>query len=71
MKKEKAQQLRELAPEELNRRLLDLRKKFLELKFKRAANQIKNPLELRAVKRNIARILTVLNEMKGKIKGEA
>jgi len=58
--------LRELADEDLRPKLSSLRKELLDLRFKRAAKQLKNPLKFREVKRDIARILTILNERKGK-----
>ena len=48
--------------EKLNEKLVELRNKNRELRFSIANNQLKNVRELRIVKKDIAKILTVLNE---------
>ena len=58
----KITELRKLDIEKLNENLADLRNKNRELRFSIANNQLKNVRELRVVKKDIAKILTVLNE---------
>ena len=58
----KASELRELSPEELRSKLDDLRQEFFNLKFQNATGQLENPMSLRVVRTDIARVLTVLNE---------
>ena len=55
-------ELRKLDIEKLNENLAELRNKNRELRFSIANNQLKNVRELRIVKKDIAKILTVLNE---------
>ncbi len=53
---------RNLNKEELEEKLLELRKKLMELNFKRKTSRIEKPHLFRETKRNIARILTLLKE---------
>ncbi len=57
----KAKDFRELSTEELNTKLVDLKKELFNLRFQSAINQLENPMRIKAVKKDIARILTVLN----------
>lgn len=58
----KTAELRKLDIEKLNSTLAELRNKDRELRFSIANNQLKNIKEAHTVKKNIAQILTVLNE---------
>jgi len=60
----KIAELRKLEIKDLNKKLAELRNKSRELRFSIANNQLKNVRELRVVKKDIAKILTVLNEKK-------
>jgi large subunit ribosomal protein L29 len=60
-----ASELRELNIEELKKREEDLRKELMLARFAKANQQLKNPLKLRELRREIARILTIIHE-KGK-----
>jgi large subunit ribosomal protein L29 len=62
----KAAELRELTVPELEKKAADMRHELLSLRIQRANQQLKNPLKLRESRREIARILTVLNQKKGK-----
>ena len=55
-------ELRKLDIEKLNENLAELRNKNRELRFSIANNQLKNVRQLRIVKKDTAKILTVLNE---------
>ncbi len=57
----KAKDFRELSTEELNNKLVDLKKELFNLRFQSAINQLENPMRIKAVKKDIARIMTVLN----------
>ncbi len=59
----KAQELRELSVEELNKKLDDLKKDLFGLRFQHAINQLENPMRIKAVKKDIARIKTILHEI--------
>lgn len=58
----KASELKKHDKKDLEKKLEELRKKQRELRFGKARGEIKNPMEKRQVKREIARILTVLRE---------
>ena len=58
----KAEELRELDPEELSGRLKGARRELFELRFKLAVGQLDNPRQIRKVRGEIARILTVVHE---------
>ncbi|MEO0071311.1 MAG: 50S ribosomal protein L29 [candidate division WOR-3 bacterium] len=59
----KASELRELTKEELLRKLTELKDELLKLKLRRSTEQLPNPLRLRVLRRDIARCLTILNEI--------
>jgi len=56
----KASELREMTVAELNDKLADLKKELFNLRFQLAVNQLENPMRIKAVKKDIARINTVL-----------
>ncbi len=59
----KASELRELSVSELELKLKDLKEKLFNLRFQLAINQLENPMQIQAVKRDIARVSTVLREL--------
>ncbi len=63
----KAVEIRKLSEVELDAKLTDLKAELFNLRFQHAINQLDNPQRIKAVKRDIARIKTVikLNEIKG------
>jgi large subunit ribosomal protein L29 len=58
----KAKELRELATEELQQAQQDKMKEYFDLRKVKVTGKLENPLQLRQVRREIARIKTVLNE---------
>ncbi len=58
----KASELRDLSTSELEQKESDLRKEFFNLRFQKATGEIVNPQRITQVKRDIARILTVVGE---------
>lgn len=58
-------ELRELSGEELSARETELRQELFNLRFQHATRQLDNTARMPAVKREIARILTVLRERAG------
>ena len=58
----KAKELREMTDVELNKQLKDLKAELFNLRFQHAINQLENPGRIETVKRDIARVLTVLAE---------
>jgi len=59
----KATEIRNLSVDELNAKLADLKAELFNLRFQHAINQLENPQRMKAVKRDIARIKTVVREM--------
>jgi len=57
----KAEELRGKTPDELGTRLLELKKEAFNLRFQRASGQLENTARVRQVRRDIARIKTILN----------
>jgi large subunit ribosomal protein L29 len=62
MKKSKLAELRSLTIEELNEEEAKLRRELFNLRFQKTTGEIENPLRIREVKRDIARILTIKTE---------
>lgn len=58
----KATEIRELSVEELNVKLTDLKKDLFNLRLQHAINQLDNPTRIAEVKRDIARVNTILRE---------
>lgn len=61
----KASELRQKSPDELQQELLALLREQFNLRMQRATNQLSKPHLLRQVRRNIARVKTVLSEKAG------
>ncbi len=57
-----ASELRTKTPDELRTQLVQLKKEAFNLRFQQATNQLENTARVRAVRRDVARIQTVLNE---------
>ncbi|WP_333832221.1 50S ribosomal protein L29 [Rubrimonas sp.] len=58
----KAADLREKTPDQLREDLAKLKKESFNLRFQRATGQLENTARFKAVRRDAARVLTVLNE---------
>ena len=58
----KASEIRELSVAELETKLKDLKAELFNLRFQLAINQLDNPMRVSAVKKDIARVKTVLRE---------
>ena len=58
----KASELRKLSQAELDAKLLELKKELFNLRFQQAINQLDNPHKIADVKKDIARVMTVLCE---------
>ena len=56
----KASEIRQLTAEELNTKLNDLKAVLFNLRFQLAINQLANPMLISAVKKDIARVKTVI-----------
>lgn len=58
----KASELRKLSNEDLNKKLKDLKAELFNLRFQLAINQLENPMRISAVKKDIARVQTILRQ---------
>ena len=58
----KATALRERSSDELSKTLSDLEEQLFKLRFQKSTGQIENPIKIREVRKDIARVLTVINE---------
>ena len=58
----KAQEIKKLSVEELTKKLDELKKDLFMLRMQHATNQLDNPLQIPAVKKDIARIKTIIRE---------
>ncbi len=61
----KAEDIRELKDEELTAKLAELRAERFNLRFRSATESIDNPMRFRSIRRDIARIQTVLRQRAG------
>ncbi|WP_040198046.1 50S ribosomal protein L29 [Candidatus Soleaferrea massiliensis] len=59
----KAIELREMSMAELNDKLADLKAELFNLRFQHAINQLENPLKIKDVKKDIARVKTVMRQL--------
>ena len=59
----KAEALRAKTPDELKAQLIDLKKEQFNLRFQAAGGQVENPSRAKIVRREIARIKTVLGQI--------
>ncbi len=57
-----AKDLRGNTPEQLREQLVSLKKEAFNLRFQAATNQLENTARMRTVRREAARVLTILNE---------
>jgi len=58
----KAKELKNLSVEDLNKKLNELKKDLFMLRMQHATNQLDNPMQLANVKKDIARIKTIIRE---------
>ena len=58
----KAAELNKLSVEELNAKLKELKGELFNLRFQHAINQLENPHKIADVKRDIARVMTIIQE---------
>jgi large subunit ribosomal protein L29 len=65
MPRTKPSELRELSREQLEGKLSEAREEEFRLRFRSATEAIDNPMRFRALRRDIARILTLLQEKQG------
>ena len=62
MKAKEIQELHNLSEQELNVKLAELKEELFNLRFRHATGQLENPNVLKTVKKDIARVKTVIRE---------
>lgn len=65
-----AQELRDKTPDQLREELANLKKESFNLRFQQATGQLENTARMRQVRRDTARVLTILNEKAAAAAGE-
>ena len=58
----KANEIRKMSSAELEAKLVELKKDLFMLRMQHATNQLDNPMQLAAVKKDIARVKTIIRE---------
>ena len=58
----KTNEIKDMTTAELNEKLGELKQELFNLRFQHAVNQLDNPLRMKAVKKDIARIKTFLRQ---------
>ena len=58
----KIEKMREMTEQELNNEALKLKQELFNLRFQHVTGQLENPIKMRDVKREIARVKTVIRE---------
>ena len=58
----KAIDIRKMSAEELETKLKELKSELFNLRFQHAINQLENPHKIADVKKDIARVMTILHE---------
>ena len=62
MKSNELNKIREMNEVELNKKLADLKEELFHLRFQHAINQLDNPMRLKAVRKEIAVVKTIIRE---------
>jgi len=58
----KTKELKDMTGDELQEQLGDAKKELFNLRLQQVSGQLENPLQIRAVRRSIARIKTIMNQ---------
>jgi large subunit ribosomal protein L29 len=66
----KAKEIRQMSEQELNSKLLDLKSELFNLRFQLATGQLDNPLRISSVRKDIARVKTIVRERELSIRKE-
>ena len=66
-----AQELRNKTPDQLREQLVSLKKEAFNLRFQQATAQLENTARIRQVRRDVARVSTILNEKAASAASEA
>ena len=58
----KAKEIRQMSEKELDSKLLELKTELFNLRFQLATGQLDNPMRIKAVRKDIARVKTIIRE---------
>ena len=59
----KIEKMREMTEQELNNEALKLKQELFNLRFQHVTGQLDNPVKMREIRRDIARVKTIIREM--------
>lgn len=64
-----ASEIRKLSREEIEKKIRDSKSELLDLRMRLATGTLENPSKIDVIKKDVARMMTVLNEMKREVEG--
>jgi large subunit ribosomal protein L29 len=67
----KSKDIRALNPEEVKSKIADAREELMKLRFQQVTGQLTDTSRLRTIRRDIARMETILSEQTAEVEGEA
>ena len=67
----KANEIRKMSSEDLNKKVIELKNELFNLRFRLATGQLDNPSSIKNVKRDIARVKTIIRERELEVGKEA
>jgi large subunit ribosomal protein L29 len=67
----KPSEIRDMKIEEIETKLADARNELMNLRFNQVSGQLTDPSRLRQIRRDVARMITIMSESKSKVEGEA
>jgi large subunit ribosomal protein L29 len=62
----KPSEIRNMTPDEMKRSLAALQDEYFKLRLRRSSEELPNPLRLRTIRRDIARMMTIIRELETK-----
>ena len=62
-----SKEIRDLAPSEITTKLREIREQLLQLRMRRQTGQVEKTHELRTLRKDVARLETILNEKKRQV----
>ncbi|HCO18175.1 50S ribosomal protein L29 [Gudongella oleilytica] len=66
----KAKEIRQMSEQELNTKLMDLKSELFNLRFQLATGQLDNPMRISSVRKDIARVKTIVRERELSVRKE-
>ena len=66
----KVHDVRDMTPDQINDKLIELKKEAFNLRFQRATGQLENSAQFRKIRRDVARLKTVLGEKQAEASAE-